>query len=92
MIDQISTGSGLTKDSVSTVIDMLLDGIIDAVAEGDKVSLSPIGTFKLAFRKERVGRNLKTGELITIPARRSIIFKPSTAVIAALNCEEIDNG
>ena len=55
-----------------------LPGIIEeAVAEGDTVRLTGLGTFRAQDFAPKVGRNPGTGEEIPIPARRSLVFKPT---------------
>jgi DNA-binding protein HU-beta len=41
---------------------------MDAIASGEKMTLVGFGTFEARSRKERDGRNTKTGETMTIPA------------------------
>ena len=53
------------------------DGVIkEALSNGKQVKLSGFGNFDLRDKKERPGRNPKTGESIPISARRVVTFKP----------------
>jgi DNA-binding protein HU-beta len=74
LIDQLSEESDLTKRQVGEVVDLILDGIKNALVSGDKVQLIPFGSFVVRDRKKREGRNPKTGEALTIPARRVPAF------------------
>jgi len=47
-----------------------------SLADGEQVKLSGFGNFDLRDKKERPGRNPKTGEEIPIPARRVVTFRP----------------
>jgi len=49
-----------------------------------KFALAGLGVFKLKARKERKGRNPKTGETLTIPAGKRISFKPAVSLKRAL--------
>ena len=43
------------------------------------------GTFKIVDRAERKARNPRTGEEVTVPAKKTLVFKPSKAFISQLN-------
>jgi DNA-binding protein HU-beta len=74
LIDQLADDTGLSKRQVGELVDSLLDGIKNALVEGDKVQLIPFGSFVVRDRKKREGRNPKTGAALTIPARRVPAF------------------
>jgi DNA-binding protein HU-beta len=52
----------------------------DVFNKGDEVSLPGLGTFKKKLSSERAGKNPGTGEVITIPAKRKVSFKASSAL------------
>lgn len=58
----------ITKKDVDSVITATMDAIMEAVAEGKKVTLVGFGSFEPRERKEREGRNPKTGDTMVIPA------------------------
>lgn len=58
----------MTKKDVDSVITATIDAIMEAVAEGKKVTLVGFGSFEPRERKEREGRNPKTGDTMVIPA------------------------
>ena len=59
-----------TKKGAQEAVDCVLSTITDALKKGGAVSLVEFGTFKVADRKARKGRNPQTGEEIEIKARR----------------------
>jgi DNA-binding protein HU-beta len=68
------TSKSAAKDAVETVLECIVKGV-----KKDKVvQLIGFGTFKVATRKARKGRNPKTGETITIKASKSVRFTPSS--------------
>jgi DNA-binding protein HU-beta len=69
------------------IIAAVFGGIVVAMASGDEVKIAGFGTFSVAKRPARVGRNPRTGEEITIPARQAVTFKPFGALKDALNPE-----
>ena len=72
-----SENAGIAKKDAEKVINAAIDAITSAMAEGDKVQLSGFGTFETRQREARMGRNLRTREVIEIPATRVPAFKPS---------------
>lgn len=64
----------ITKKDVYSVITATIDAIMEAVAEGKKVTLVGFGSFERRERKEREGRNPKTGDTMVIPATKVPAF------------------
>ena len=68
LIDAIAERAGVSKKDADAVFSAALDTIVEAVTEGEKVTLVGFGSFEKRERKEREGRNPKTGETMNIPA------------------------
>lgn len=58
---------GTTKKQIETILSAAIDSIVDTVADGDRVTLVGFGTFEARQRKEREGRNPRTGDIMVIP-------------------------
>lgn len=76
LVTALAAKTGLTKKTAEETLGAMLDTIRDVVRDGDKVTLAGFGTFHLAERAARTGRNPRTGEAITIPARKVPKFVP----------------
>lgn len=76
LVIKIAQNTNLTQNEVKSVIEGVLESIVDALAEGDKVELRDFGIFKVKDRKERIGRNPRTGDSVSINAKRIAYFKP----------------
>jgi len=76
LVARVAKAVGLPKAKVNTVIKSTLDEIANALKKGEKVSFVGFGTFMVAERKERVGRNPRTREEIRIPATVVPKFRP----------------
>jgi integration host factor subunit beta len=85
LIDQVSEATQSTKKDAELVVDVVLNSIADALAKGEKVDLRGFGSFQVAGKKERQGRNPRTGETMTIPARNVALFKPSKELAVRVN-------
>ena len=66
---------GLNKREAQDMIEDFFHIIIAALSKGENVKLSGFGNFVLRDKKSRPGRNPKTGEDVTITARRVVTFK-----------------
>ncbi len=67
---------GLNKREAKEVVEMFFEEIRVALEQGYQVKLSGFGNFDLREKRERPGRNPKTGEEIPISARRVVVFRP----------------
>lgn len=76
---------GLSRKDSNDILDMILDEIIKDLSSGNDVKLSSFGTFSLRHKKERSGRNPKTGIEAVISSRRVISFKPSQTMRKTIN-------
>ena len=79
---------GLSKHESALMLESVLKQISNALIDGESVKLSSFGTFYPRQKRERVGRNPKTGVTATINARRVISFKPSKLMKERTNKSE----
>jgi DNA-binding protein HU-beta len=68
LVDAIADKANVTKKEADTILSTAIDTIVSSVAEGNKVTLVGFGSFEKRERKQREGRNPKTGESMTIAA------------------------
>jgi integration host factor subunit alpha len=71
---------GLTRSESAELVDQVIDEISAAFVRGEDVKLSGFATFSSRDKKERVGRNPKTGEEKMIAPRRVLTFKASNVL------------
>lgn len=76
LVDRIAQRATVTKKQADAVLSAAIETIMEAVSEGDKVTLVGFGSFEPRDRKEREGRNPKTGDKMTIPATTVPAFSP----------------
>ena len=69
-----------TKKDAQAAVECVLSSVTNALENGDSVSLIGFGTFKVADRKARQGRNPQTGEEMYIPASKVPKFKAGKAL------------
>ena len=80
LIAAVAEKTGLSKKDTESVVSATLDTIVAAMAEDEKVQLVGFGSFEVKKRAERIGRNPKTKESITIPASKVPTFKAGKAM------------
>jgi DNA-binding protein HU-beta len=79
LVAAVAHRTGLQRQDVAEVVDVLLEVVRRSVAKGERVSLSGFGTFERRKRRSRVGRNPHTREAVPIPARNQPSFRPGAA-------------
>lgn len=75
----------LTRVQARAVFEMTLEEITDAFSRGEAVRLRSFGAFNVRSKRERIGRNPKTGVEVSIRPRRVVTFKASPVFIARAN-------
>ena len=73
--EHLVTELGLSKREAKKIIELFFQQIRNALEHGAQVKLSSFGNFELHDKKERPGRNPKTGEEIPVTARRVVTFR-----------------
>ncbi len=76
MIERLARKTGMTKADSQRALDGVLDVVFEELKSGNSVSLAGFGSFTVAERKPRTGRNPQTGAEINIPAAKVPKFKP----------------
>lgn len=76
LIDIVSKKANLTNKAARDAFQAVINSIRDALKRGEKVVITGFGTFSVRRRAARTGRNPKTGEKITIAARKAPGFTP----------------
>ena len=84
MAEQVSAATGLCVSECLIYIEDTLELIKQALERGETVKITNFGTFKILNKKEREGRNLKTGETVTIKSRKVVSFAPSPGLRSRL--------
>jgi len=71
---------GLSRNESATLVDSVFTEISKSLINGQDVKISSFGTFIVRNKKERVGRNPKTGEEVPISARQVVTFRASNVL------------
>ena len=84
LISKMADEAGITKAAAEKALNSFVAAVAESLAKGDKVTLVGFGTFSVAERAQREGRNPRTGETITIAASKTIKFKAGSKLKDAL--------
>ncbi len=77
LISWIMKKANLNSSQATKALNSTLEGILDALKRGERVTLSGFGSFEIKIRNPRKGRNPKTGEQVSIPSKKRVKFNPS---------------
>ncbi len=85
LINKVAESTGLTKTQSTSAVNAVLDAVSGSLTKGDKVTLIGFGTFSVARREARTGRNPQTGKAIKIAAKSSVKFKAGKELTDSVN-------
>jgi len=85
LAEQMAQDAGISKAIAETALRSCIDRITNSLKNGQEVTIVGFGTFSVASRAARTGRNPQTGEPITIKASRVPRFKPGKTLKDAVN-------
>lgn len=87
LIERLSLSANvLNKKDAEVIINTIFDSIGDALAQGDRVEIRGFGSFTVRERDAREARNPKSGEIVSIPAKKTPFFKTGKELRQRVNC------
>jgi DNA-binding protein HU-beta len=85
LIESIAGAADISKAAAEKALNGTLAAIAESLNKGGKVTLVGFGTFSVAKRDARQGRNPQTGKAIKIPAKKVVKFKAGSKLSEAIN-------
>lgn len=85
LIDSIASEGKITKADAGRALDAFISATTKALKKGDRVALVGFGSFTVAKRAARTGRNPQTGKEIKIAAKRVAKFKAGADLAKTVN-------
>ena len=85
LIEKVARTAELNQAAAGQAVKAVVSAILDSLAAGEAVRVSGLGTFNVAARPAREGRNPRSGETIKIAANKAVRFHAGKAAKAALN-------
>jgi DNA-binding protein HU-beta len=84
LIATIAKEAKITKASAEKAINAFTNSVTKSLRKGDKLTLTGFGTFSVAKRRARAGRNPRTGKELKIPGTRVAKFKAGNLLKSAV--------
>ena len=85
LVNEMAQVAGMTKKNAKLALETFVQCVQDSLSKGDEVKLTGFGVYSVSERAERQGRNVKTGEAITIPQTKYPKFRASKNLKDAIN-------
>jgi DNA-binding protein HU-beta len=85
LVAKVTEKTSLKKAEAEKVVDALVSTLAEAIAKGERIAIPSLGVFNVKQRKEKKGRDPKTGKEIKIPARKVVVFTTAKSLKEAVN-------
>ena len=85
LTDAVAKTAELPRSEAGNLVESVLETVAESLERGETVKLSSFGTFQTRDKRERIGRNPKTGEEVPITPRRVLTFRPSHVLRDKIN-------
>ena len=79
-VEAVALDAHLSKVEVRKAVDAMIRVTVQSLREGERLTLTGLGTFSVQQKAERVGRNPRTGAAVKIPPRKVIKFRPTVEI------------
>jgi len=80
--------AALTVRDVETAVKAIFEGMTETLANGERIEIRGFGSFRLAYRPPRIGRNPMTGDTVPVPAKALPHFKAGRELAARVNSDK----
>ncbi|HNY97742.1 MAG TPA: HU family DNA-binding protein [Candidatus Pacearchaeota archaeon] len=80
LAEKLADKEGMPKTKAEEIINFIIDEITKTLVKGDEVVITGFGKFVVSKKPQRQGRNPKTGETVTIPAKTVPKFRAGKAL------------
>lgn len=84
MVKELKSAMGCTTAMAETALKLIPEIIKKEIEKGGRVTILGLGSFSVAQRAARKGRNPQTGKELSIPAHKAVKFTPAKALKASL--------
>jgi len=85
LVAKIAEEAKVKKSEAERCLNAFVNALSEALEKGERVALPGLGVFNVRERKERKGRNPRTGEPMVIPARKVVTFSAAKALKEKVN-------
>ena len=91
LVAKVAGQINLTKKQTEVVVNTVFQSITESLSHGKKVELRGFGSFRIRERNPRMGRNPKSGEKVSVPAKKVPFFKAGKELRELVDGESDEN-
>lgn len=77
LVEAIALDANISKIDARKAVDAIIRVTVQSLREGERLTLTGLGTFSVQQKAARVGRNPRTGAAVKIPLRKAVKFRPT---------------
>ncbi len=85
IVKEVASRTGFDISTIQDIVDTMFEAMCVGLSEDRNIEIRNFGIFKVKETSSRTARNPKTGETITVPAKRHIHFKPGQEMKKKIN-------
>ena len=85
LIQLLASKPHLSHSDVSAAVTLIIHKLIDQITSGGRIEIRGFGAFSLKQRKARLGRNPRTGVMVSVPQKYAVYFKPGAILRERVN-------
>lgn len=89
---RIHEQAGISEHDAESVFEQIIELLKSVLQTGEEIAITGFGKFRVRSKTARVGRNPRTGESVTIPARRVVTFQASSLLKKYVNTDQSSTG
>ena len=80
LVEAVALDANISKIEARKAVDSIIRVTVQALREGERLTLTGLGSFSVQQKSERIVRNPRTGAAVKIPPRKVIKFRPTVEV------------
>ncbi|MBP7794469.1 MAG: integration host factor subunit beta [Candidatus Saccharicenans sp.] len=84
LVDTVARKLNISRQEAEAGVNLFFEVIKEAILQGEEIEIRGFGSFRFRQRAPRAGRNPRTGELVKVPPKKVLYFKPSKLLREAL--------
>ena len=77
LVEAIALDANISKIDARKAVDAIIRVTVQSLREGERLTLTGLGTFSVQQKAARIGRNPRTGASVKIPPRKAVKFRPT---------------
>ncbi|MDP9195938.1 MAG: integration host factor subunit alpha [Pseudomonadota bacterium] len=85
LAEAVCAGANISRRDAGAFLDTMIEEMVTVLARGEDVKISRFASFCVRTRRQRVGRNPRTGQEVPIPPRRVLSFRPGAQLRKQVN-------